>query len=72
MDRLRQGTPKTLRQAIDNGFADETRGEFTLEGRVENHVIDFLAQKFSPYILEGKPGFSELFEKITGRKVGQR
>jgi hypothetical protein len=73
MDRLRQGTPKTLRQAIENGLADEGR-EFCLEDRIKEHVTDFIAQKFSVALFEDPcdERLAELYFKITGRKVGQR
>jgi hypothetical protein len=75
--KYRKATPRTIEEAISNGLADAHavimgREEADdLADEVKDHVIDFIAQKFTVYVFDGTDSdrFAELFEKITGRKV---
>lgn len=66
--KLDKGTPKTLREAIDNGIDDAISvgyGESTF-----NHVKDFIAQKFTPIMLRESDGeiqrmLQRLYEDLT-------
>jgi hypothetical protein len=64
-----KGTPKNLREAIENGvFYQPVGGQGEL---IEPHVIDYLAQKFGAAMLgtdslETKKALQLLWEKITG------
>lgn len=68
-----KGTPKTLKQAISNALSecdpDVTADEVYLQ-RIEEHVRDFLAQKFTPAMIR-QMSIEELWESITGRRVGE-
>lgn len=76
-----QGTPKTLAEAIENGFSEfftqnyptlSLRSESVLPGLIKAHVKDFLAQKFTTARLAAHFGrfntdahVMELFELCT-------
>lgn len=66
-----KGTPKTLREAIQNALddpnaVDEEKAQIRPEV-IEQHVRDYLAQKFSvAFISDQSP--QELWEAITGQK----
>ena len=76
---MSKGTPKTLRQAIQNATHDffqldeaKMLGELTLESIIYSHVKDFLAQKFQLYMLgDGTVVDSTaqaIWEKVIGIK----
>jgi hypothetical protein len=65
------GTPKTLRQAIEYGMRAGDEADCQI---IEMHVRDFLAQKFGVALLSVYGGYAEnaisiLYEEITGRKI---
>jgi len=69
------GTPKTLEQAIKNGLNEvATRIEFGAtpdsSAVIEMHVRDFLAQKFTPDVLDN-PKVVALWTRVTGKKIGE-
>jgi hypothetical protein len=45
------GTPKTLAQAIANGMEQKHKDTYELHENIQNHVTDFLAQKFGKALL---------------------
>lgn len=61
------GTPKNIRQAIENGISEAKELGLPLSQQVEIHVIDFIAQKFSWGMLQEICNLRVLYEKITGR-----
>lgn len=73
-------TPKTLQQAIENGIIEVKIGS-SIPRSIENHVIDFIAQKFGVSFLEidaWREGSSTMktpeeiikgtYERITGKR----
>ena len=69
----KQHTPKTLIEAIVNGIEDlkPSVPEPQLEERIELHVRDFLAQKFSVAILQTEDPalLKKLWKDITGKEI---
>lgn len=72
-----KGTPKTLTQAIQNGisqFHDPKAHPNSIEGMeacIEQHVRDYLAQKFGAAMLENESADSILqavFNRIVEKK----
>lgn len=65
-------TPTTLKQAIENGMSaggsldDSSRSDCDA---VAIHVRDFLAQKFTPDLMEN-PNVRELWQRITAKAEG--
>ncbi len=83
MNKLTGGTPKTLREAIENGYLEsrKLRNRQSTEEEtapIESAVVDFLAQKFGVVMLESgdiKNGnardiLQELFDTIKAKKAG--
>lgn len=79
--RMGTGTPATLRDSIHNGLAEGYNETLVLTGEfgihpsqkllIENHVRDYLAQKFGRAILDAESPDQEkallsLYEKVTG------
>jgi hypothetical protein len=58
-----KGTPKTLKEAIQNGLEPVEYRHEDLQ-RIEAHVRDFLAQKFTPDLMED-PKVQNLWQEIT-------
>lgn len=76
---MNKGTPKTLRGAIENAATEIASGKSKhafLRDATESHTVDFLAQKFAVAIMkanaEQAESVAELWESITGRKIGER
>jgi hypothetical protein len=68
-----KGTPKSLREAIENGLADSVGEGYAAS--VERHVRDFIAQRFSVALMRYEfagEGLSKVYEEITGKKVGEK
>lgn len=73
---MSKGTPKTLWEAISNGLAEaksvimgrEEAEELARE--VRPHVVDFIAQKFGPFVMGSEQKRAEeilkLFRTIKG------
>lgn len=74
------GTPKTLKQAISNGW-DEARDSIwgdtmrtNIEASIEQHVLDFIRQKIGAVALEAEMNgedttrIFELMRMIGGKK----
>lgn len=72
------GTPKSVQQAVFNGIQEwfSKRGEIPRDEHtmrlmaavIENHVIDYLAQKFSVAFLESKDDLvQQLWSKIKAK-----
>lgn len=74
---MNKGTPKTLIEAIQNGYMDSMEPEITVADGMLNiraHVKDFLAQHFSTALVaEDDEATAEklkaLWFKITGEKI---
>lgn len=66
MSQVNQGTPKTLRAAIQNGLSSKS-SESNLEAELELHVLDFLAQKFTPAMLKSDPKTGAALEVLWER-----
>lgn len=67
---MKQGTPKTMKEAIENGVRDcESREAHDPELKahiIETHVRDFLAQKFAATMLSDDcQTVSSLWQHIT-------
>lgn len=70
------GTPKSLNQAILNGLAEcSTLTEFGAACDpaevIEKHVRDFLAQKFTPVLIDEDPKVVALWTRVTGKRIGE-
>ncbi len=63
--KANQGTPRTLREAIENGRQEGNRSPDAAQA-IEMNVRDFLAQKFTIAILKGasEEELKTLFEEI--------
>ena len=79
------GTPKTLHQAISNGYDEAAYGRSTMERQIiatiiENHIRDFLSQRFGCAFLEFEAKTKSesaieqlelLYEQIVARGEGK-
>lgn len=62
-----QGTPGTLRQAIENGINAKPLEQSLNPHLIENHVLDFLRQKFTVawFEMAGNPKAIEILGRLA-------
>lgn len=67
LSRLDKGTPKTLKEAINNAIIEGSSKD--LNERLHAHIRDYISQKFTTMMFKA-PGNSDMLMTLFKRIVG--